>query len=67
MLNKNQIIDHIQEINRSARREWLDVFDERALEHYLDHLQRTLEPRGGSSRWQRIGDTRAVVTRRPSN
>ena len=65
MLSKKQLIDGIQQINRSARRDWLEVFDIYALRRYLDHLQRTLEPRGGHSIWIRPGDTRAVVTKHP--
>jgi len=65
MLNKNQIIEGIQQINRSARQEWLSLFDVSALSRYLDHLQRTLEPRGGHSIWVRPNETNAVVTREP--
>ena len=49
MLDKAKIIDAIREINVSAARDWLDRFEAPALHHYLDHLQRTLEPRGGVS------------------
>jgi hypothetical protein len=65
VLSKQQVIDSITQINRSARRDWLEVFEMPALRRYLDHLQRTLEPRGGRSRWIRPGDTRAVVTKHP--
>lgn len=65
MLNKDQIIDNIRQINRSARKDWLMVFDTSALRRYLDHLQHTLEPRGGHSVWVRGEDGRPVVTRRP--
>jgi hypothetical protein len=65
MLSKHQIIEGIQQINRSAHRDWLEVFDIHALRRYLDHLQRTLEPRGGHSIWIRPGDTPAVVTKHP--
>jgi len=64
-LNKQQVIDGIQQINQSARRDWLEVFDIFALRRYLDHLQRTLEPRGGGSHWIRPGDTPAIVTKHP--
>lgn len=66
MMSKNQIIENIQQINRSARQEWLNLFDISALRRYLDHLQRTLEPRGGHSVWVRTNETAAVVTRRPA-
>jgi hypothetical protein len=65
MLSKQQVIDGITQINRSARRDWLEIFDIFALRRYLDHLQRTLEPRGGHSTWIRLGDTRAIVTKHP--
>ena len=63
MLSKDQIIDGIVQINRSACRDWLGAFDSRSLRHYLDHLQRTLEPRGAHSVWVRSGHSSAVVTR----
>ena len=65
MLSKTQIIASIQQINRSAHRDWLEFFDIDALRRYLDHLHCTLEPRGGRSAWIRPGDTPAVVTRHP--
>ena len=66
MLSKEHIIQAIQQINRSARQEWLALFDVSALRRYLDHLQRTLEPRGGHSIWIRPNETSAVVTREPA-
>lgn len=63
MLTKAQIIDAIQQINHTARTEWLGLFDISALKRYLDHLQLTLEPRGPRSAWVRQGDTKAIVTR----
>ncbi len=63
MLTKAQIIEAIQQINRTARTDWLGVFDVTALKRYLDHLQLTLEPRGPRSAWIRPGDTKAIVTR----
>ena len=61
-----QIINAIQELNRSARRDWLDAFAIPALRRYLDHLEVTLEPRGRGSVWVRSGETPAIVTRTPS-
>jgi hypothetical protein len=66
MLSKEHVIQAIQQINRSARQEWLALFDVSALRRYLDHLQRTLEPRGGHSIWIRPNETSAVVTREPA-
>lgn len=64
MLEKSMLINQIQQINRSARSEWLDAFDSSDLRLYLDHLERSLEPRGAGSFWIRRSDTPAVVTRR---
>ncbi len=64
MISKAQIIDAIQQLNRSARRDWLDMFALPALRRYLDHLEVTLEPRG--SVWVRPDETPAVITRNPS-
>lgn len=63
MLNKNQLISSIQEINLSARADWLELFDISALRNYLNNLQRTLEPRGAESGWIRLGDTPPIVGR----
>ena len=65
MTNKAQIIDAIQQVNQSARRDWLNRFAAPALRRYLDHLQLTLEPRGRASIWVRPGDTHALITRQP--
>lgn len=65
MLNKLQIIEAIQQINQSARREWLDLFDAGALRRYLDHLQWMLEPRSGNSIWVRDEQSAATMTRQP--
>ena len=40
MPSKFKLIELIQQINRSARAEWLSRFDESALVLYLDNLQR---------------------------
>ena len=65
MLTKPQLIQSNQEINNSAREDWLAMFEISALNRYLDHLQITLEPRGSSSRWVRPNDAPVIVTRRP--
>ena len=67
MLEKTQIIERIQHLNRSARREWLDLFDVSALRRYFDHLQWSLEPRGQDSIWIREGETPAIMTRQPQD
>jgi hypothetical protein len=67
MLSKMQIIDGILQINQSARREWLALFDLGALRRYFEHLQWMLEPRGRSSRWERPGETPAIVAYTPQD
>jgi hypothetical protein len=63
MLNKNQLIESIRQINRTAKAEWLSMFDISSLRHYLDNLQRTIEPRGTDSRWIRLGETPPIIGR----
>lgn len=63
MPSKSELIDRIRQINQSADGCWLETFDQRALNDYLDHLQLVTEPRGRSSVWRRRGDTAAVVGR----
>ena len=65
MLTKSQLIDSIQQINRSASRDWLTLFAVDPLRAYLDHLQHTLEPRGGDSFWIRPTGDSAAFTRSP--
>ncbi|MAT80796.1 MAG: hypothetical protein CMJ29_04010 [Phycisphaerae bacterium] len=64
MLTKTGLIELIHEINPTADLGWLDEFSPQDLERYLNHLQQTLEPRGSS--WTRLGDTTAVVCRKPA-
>ena len=61
MVNKLTLIDHIQQINHTATADWLSLFDISALKRYLEHLQHTLEPRGGKSVWVRQAETPAIV------
>ena len=37
-MSKNQIIDSIMEINKTAKQEFLDQFTTEDLDMYLDHL-----------------------------
>jgi hypothetical protein len=66
MIKKPRIIDEIQQINQSARRDWLDTFATSALCRYLDRLELTLGPRGRQSTWVRLDEDPAVVTRAPA-
>ncbi len=60
-LTREQLTEHIRALNPSAPADWLEQFDEPELSHYLDHLQKAQEPRGGDSRWVRRGETPAIV------
>jgi|JI10StandDraft_1071094.scaffolds.fasta_scaffold715318_2 hypothetical protein len=61
MPSKNELIDRIRQINRSADRTWLERFDDRSLFDYLEHLQLLMEPRGRRSVWRRRGESTAAV------
>lgn len=61
MLTKAQIIERIQEVNRSVGREWLDVFNDLQLRRYLEHLQLSDQPRDGRAKWIHHGEVPAVV------
>ena len=41
-MTKREIIDHIMEINSSARPEFLATFSQESLQEYLDHLTEVL-------------------------
>jgi hypothetical protein len=62
-LRREQLLGHIRTINPSASIAWLDGFEDRQLQDYLEHLQKTLEPRGRTSTWLRRGDTPGIVWR----
>jgi len=61
MPSKNEIIERIRQINRSADQDWLARFDDQKLHDYLEHLQLLMEPRGRKSVWRRRGDSPAVA------
>jgi hypothetical protein len=61
MPSKNELIDRIRQINRSADPRWLERFEDAALFDYLEHLQLLMEPRGGQSVWHRRNDAAAVI------
>ncbi|MFK7883132.1 MAG: hypothetical protein AB8F26_02975 [Phycisphaerales bacterium] len=63
-LNREQVVDQILTINRSATADYLNQFAEPQLNNYLDHLINTQAPRGRDSRWDRPGDAPAIMTRR---
>lgn len=65
MIPKPKVIEAIQLINPSAKRDWLDSFRTRSLRRYLDRLELTRGPRGRDSTWVRRHETPAIVTRNP--
>ncbi|MHC4219108.1 MAG: hypothetical protein ACYSU7_11705 [Planctomycetota bacterium] len=65
MISKPKTIEAIQQLNRSAKRDWLDTFATCSLRRYLNRLELTLGPRGRQSTWIRHDATPAVVTRAP--
>lgn len=62
-MSKQQMIEQIQQKNRSASPEFLERFDERALQSYLRRLTTVMGHRGKGSVWVREGTTPAIVTR----
>ncbi|MBL4697374.1 MAG: hypothetical protein JKX70_00930 [Phycisphaerales bacterium] len=63
-LSREQVVDQIISINRSATAEYLEQFEQRSLDTYLDHLISSQQPRGRHARWDRPGDTPAMMSRR---
>jgi hypothetical protein len=61
MPSKNELIDRIRQINRTADPQWLERFDDSSLVDYLEHLQLLMEPRGRTSVWRRRAESRAAV------
>jgi hypothetical protein len=62
-MSKQQIIEQIRQMNRSAPENLLVQFDQEALENYLKRLSLTTAGRGRASRWVRNTSSPAVVTR----
>ncbi|MEX0876003.1 MAG: hypothetical protein WD114_00970 [Phycisphaerales bacterium] len=63
-LSREQVVDQIISINRSATVEYLAQFEQKSLDTYLDHLLSSQQPRGGNARWDRPGDAPAIMSRR---
>lgn len=63
-LSREQVVDQIISINRSATMDYLNQFKRDSLNKYLDHLLETQKPRGRESRWDRPGDAPAIMVRR---
>jgi hypothetical protein len=62
-MSKHQMIEAIREVNRSVGLEFLQRFDESALESYLRRLNLIRASRGRDSTWVRTGPSPAAATR----
>ena len=61
-LTREQVVDRIITLNRSASPAFLQRFAEPQLRHYLEHLTHTEQ--GRHVPWVRRGETPAIVGRR---
>ena len=62
-MSKQQMIERIREQNTTASPELLMSFDEQTLSNYLRRLSELHNRRGRTTRWVRLGETTAIVTR----
>jgi len=62
-MSKEQLIDEIRRLNRSADSQFLVHFKPEMLEMYLKRLSLTTATRGRASVWVRTGISPAVATR----
>lgn len=62
-LSREQIVDRIIQINRTATMAFLSRFSDASLRDYLRHLSVADVPRGAGSAWVRTGETPAIVGR----
>lgn len=63
-LSRTQVVEQIISINHSATAQYLEQFEQRSLDTYLEHLIAVQQPRGPHARWDRPGDTPAMMSRR---
>lgn len=63
-LSRSQIMDRILSMNPSATQAFLGRFSDSALGVYLDHLVSAGRPRGRDARWERPGDSPAIMASR---
>lgn len=62
-MSKQQMINEIAELNAGASPEILMSFDETSLASYLKRLNELHNRRGPATRWVRLAETTAIVTR----
>jgi hypothetical protein len=58
---RQAVLDRIMVLNPTAQQTYLDAFADRSLRHYLEHLESAGTGRG--TRWERPGDSPAIVVR----
>ncbi len=54
-MSKRELIDRIMDLNRSARREFLQAFSENELADYLRQLEAIQSPHAGERRTEVVG------------
>lgn len=62
-MSKQELIEQIRVLNRSAQPDFLVTFDQQALETYLKRLSCLKGVRGRGSVWVRTGQSPASYTR----
>jgi len=62
-MSKQQVIEQIQQRNRTAKSEFLATFDEVALQSYLRRLTTVVGQRGRTSVWVRENNAPVTVSR----
>ncbi len=62
-MSKQQMIEAIRQVNRSASDEFLGGFEPSQLDRYLRRLSQIHNCRGSASRWVREPETPAIVCR----
>ncbi|MCX5662664.1 MAG: hypothetical protein NTW19_23535 [Planctomycetota bacterium] len=62
-MSKQEVIEQIRVLNRTAQPDFLIAFDQQALETYLKRLSSLKGVRGRASVWVRTGQSPASCTR----
>ena len=60
-LDRAKVVELILGINKTVAVEYLEQFKDRSLRNYLAHLETMAQPRGRGSRWERRGESPALV------
>ncbi len=65
-IDRAKVMELILTINKTVAVEYLDQFKDRALRNYLAHLETTMQPRGRGARWERRGESPALIVHESS-